>query len=187
MASFDWSMHCAADKLNFHQLVHGDDYEPFALIILNQPLDSPLFLNIRSRASFTICADGGFNRLLDYAKTSESPLEALLPQLIIGDLDSISNEALDLAKHRGVIVERDSCQDTTDFRKALNALAKYARGELSSKPTVVVFGALDGRFDHTGASISVLYQSKDTRLWLVSNRCAVTLLRAVWKVDRGSW
>lgn len=170
----------SADKLNFDQIVHGDDYAPFALVVLNQPIQSPLFPTISRRASFSICADGGFNRLLEYAAKSRIPFEDILPQLIVGDLDSISKDALQLAQRMGVVVVRDVCQDTTDFQKALKALAKYSRGELARTPTVLAFGALDGRFDHTAASISVLYQYQhEGRLWLISNHSVVTLLHKV--------
>jgi len=98
-----------------------------------------------------ICADGGANHLRG---------SNIAPALIVGDMDSISPDLLDLFATRGVRIERHPRRkEQTDTALALQAA-------LSLKPeSVSIYGALGGRIDHTWANIALLAK-RETR-WLV--------------------
>jgi thiamine pyrophosphokinase len=86
------------------------------------------------RADLVIAADSG----LDHADAME-----LAVDLVLGDLDSVSKEALDRARRRGIPVEgHPAAKDETDLELALRAAA--AR----DATRVVVVGGSAGRLDH---------------------------------------
>ncbi len=88
---------------------------------------------------YVIAADSG----LDYAQSL-----GLRVDLVVGDLDSVSELALAAARHAGTAVERHPvAKDETDLELALvHAVAL--------KPErVVVVGGAGGRFDHVVANV----------------------------------
>lgn len=90
---------------------------------------------------FLICADGGANALL--------PL-GLVPDVIIGDLDSIRRRVLDACRRRGTRIVRLARQSDTDLEKALLFLLEQGRRR------VIVFGATGRYSDHTLGNLSIL-------------------------------
>jgi len=122
-----------------------------AAILLNTPLVNG-WEAIWAGAPVRACADGGANRLFDYAcQSSTPPLPP--PTFVKGDLDSIRPE---VRKHYeraegGVSVLHDVSQNSTDLGKCMEEL--LARGAVSPGSTVVVLGALSGRFDHILAAV----------------------------------
>jgi thiamine pyrophosphokinase len=168
-------------ELQFSQFVLGKDYPPFALITLNQDIDTPLYEKLTQRASFRVCADGGFDRLIQYCNANNIKLDTMLPNLLVGDLDSISPAALESARKAGVMVEKVHCQDTTDFQKSIKAVERHASADFKQHMRIIVVGAIDGRFDHTVASISVLYEYPKIEIWLLSKVSLIALLDAVIK------
>jgi thiamine pyrophosphokinase len=97
--------------------------------------------------SVIICADGGLRHLTG---------TSIVPDLIIGDMDSADETALDDFMQRGSRIERHPAhKDETDTELAL------ARA-LEMKPDhVFIFGALGGRIDHTMANISLLVRAAE--------------------------
>ena len=166
-------------KLQFSQFVLGDDYPPFALITLNQSIDTPLYGKLIQRASFHACADGGFDRLMQYCNLNNIELDTMLPNVLVGDFDSVSPTALEVAKKTSVRMEKSDCQDTTDFQKAIKAIEEYSSADFKQHMRIIVVGAIDGRFDHTVASISVLYEYPKIEIWLISKVSLITLLDSV--------
>ncbi|MCU0412104.1 MAG: thiamine diphosphokinase [Bacteroidetes bacterium] len=111
-----------------------------ALILANgDPPSLSLFKRIRRDHSHFLCADGGANTAARFG---------FCPDLIIGDLDSVTPAAL--KKCRNAIVLRVGEQDSTDLEKAL---AWCVRQRISS---VVVLGATGGRLDHSIGNLSAL-------------------------------
>ena len=91
---------------------------------------------------YILCADGGTRHALSLG---------VQPNLIIGDLDSAEEEAVQKFRDDGVIVEaypRD--KDETDLELAINRAI-----ELKPKQIVIV-AALGGRLDQTLANITLL-------------------------------
>ncbi|KAJ5317369.1 hypothetical protein PENANT_c034G10620 [Penicillium antarcticum] len=107
---------------------------PYALLILNQPINENAFGVLSHYASYIICADGGANRLYDMmklnGKESNDP-----PNAIIGDLDSIRPSVREHYEKLGVSVMEDPDQYSTDFTKCLKYLNAHAAEIIASPRT----------------------------------------------------
>ena len=122
-----------------------------ALILLNTPLDAPLVSLVWNSASMTVCADGAADRLL-------SALPHLVPQLIVGDLDSATDAALAHYRRLGSeVIDLGSDQDSTDLDKALVAAA--ARG-CNSAVVIGRYSGSAGRLDHTFGIVQSMFLSQ---------------------------
>lgn len=153
-----------------------------ALVILNQAITIPIFPTLWQRYTLKICADGGANRLYSYFDVDEER-EKYLPHFIVGDLDSLKDDVATWYRERGVKIIPQTTQWATDMKKCLDLVEVYFhladRGETLDVSTldeydglvqlhktierqslidVLMIGAVDGRFDHTIQSISVLLQ-----------------------------
>jgi thiamine pyrophosphokinase len=96
---------------------------------------------------YIICADGGTRHARDLGFT---------PDLIIGDLDSVAQEAVQKFEEKGVRVETYSHdKNETDLELAIHRALEFAPQQ------IVIMAALGGRLDHTIANIALLF---DTRL-----------------------
>ncbi|WP_282023345.1 thiamine diphosphokinase [Commensalibacter papalotli (ex Botero et al. 2024)] len=85
-----------------------------------------------------VCCDGAANHLLD---------QGLIPQIIIGDCDSLSLE--NQIKYEKIIIKIPE-QNTNDLTKAVN----YCKNNALS--SLIILGATGKREDHTIANISLL-------------------------------
>ncbi|KAE8347158.1 hypothetical protein BDV24DRAFT_54479 [Aspergillus arachidicola] len=165
-----------------------DDHtpNPFALLILNQPINERAFRVLRRHAKVTLCADGGANRFYSMMKAHDQ--ESIdLPDLIIGDLDSISPDTRTHYANLGVRIIHDEDQYSTDFTKCSNYLRAHvgeflssstSSSESSSEPSVsrsekvkkeaeeeeegreldvLILGGLGGRVDQAFSQIHHLY------------------------------
>ncbi|KAE9962717.1 hypothetical protein BLS_010105 [Venturia inaequalis] len=94
------------------------------LIILNQPIqDFETLKRIWSHTRYRICADGGANRLYHLLSGSlEKHRLEFLPNLIHGDLDSLSPSTSDFYSSKGVTISKDEDQYSTDFGKCMKIL-----------------------------------------------------------------
>jgi thiamine pyrophosphokinase len=88
-----------------------------------------------SYAPNLVCADGAANALLDHT-----------PNLIIGDLDSLEDQAGWSARLGGDLIH-DADQDSTDFEKCLVHVAA---------PFIIGIGFLGGRIDHELATLNAM-------------------------------
>lgn len=110
------------------------------LMVLNGEMpDCSLFENSLFNSEFLIGVDGGANWLIE---------NGLEPNLILGDLDSLSPENLRITTSE--IVKLDN-QDFTDFEKSLEFLCSNY-----SFQGIEIWGATGKRFDHTLANLSTL-------------------------------
>lgn len=93
-------------------------------------------------SDYLIAADGGANHLLRMG---------ILPEIVIGDLDSIGEDTLfELTSADVEIKQYSEDKDETDLELAL----RYA---VELRPsTVLIVGALGGRLDQTLANLSIL-------------------------------
>jgi thiamine pyrophosphokinase len=94
------------------------------------------------RTGFVIAADSG----LDHARRLGWPVD-----LVVGDLDSVSADALERARHEGAAIEVSPvAKDVTDLELALAAA-------VTRRPRrVVVVGGHGGRVDHFLANAAAL-------------------------------
>ncbi|KAL2014538.1 hypothetical protein VTN00DRAFT_2063 [Thermoascus crustaceus] len=100
---------------------------PFALLVLNQPINERAFAVLRKHACYIVCADGGSNRYYDLMK-AHGRESVDLPNAIIGDLDSIHPHVRTHYANLAVSIIHDPDQYSTDFTKCL----KYLRYNAST-------------------------------------------------------
>jgi thiamine pyrophosphokinase len=91
---------------------------------------------------FLIAADGGTRHALDLGRT---------PSIVIGDLDSISEEERRTMEDEGVeIIQHPRDKDETDLELALDHAIRLGHRE------IVIVAALGGRLDQTLANLSLI-------------------------------
>ncbi len=111
-----------------------------ALIIANgEPPQKKRLALLVKQAGTVICADGGANTALKMG---------IIPDAIVGDLDSIHTEAL--VKFRRVAIHEDRNDETTDLEKAITWAIQ------SKYDHITVVGASGKRLDHTVGNLGVL-------------------------------
>ena len=107
-------------------------------------------------APILVAADGGATTAVRHG---------LVPDLVIGDFDSITDEDLrQLPEDR---LHRISDQDTTDFDKALRSV---------ETPISVAVGFTGARLDHTLAALNVLVKYPHRRCLLLGSQDVIVLL-----------
>lgn len=137
-----------------------------------------------------VCADGGSNRLHDSIKTDQDR-GTMLPDHIIGDLDSARDEVLSYYRDKGVTITEVPSQDNMDLEKSLDLLCalQSAEGEDGTqgtkRMTVVVVGAFGGRFDQEMANCNCLFTYLDRfeSVVLLGAGNSVTLLKGGAEVE----
>ncbi|EPE10920.1 thiamine pyrophosphokinase [Ophiostoma piceae UAMH 11346] len=145
--------------------------DPLAVVILNQPLDSPEILTrVFPKTKFKVAADGGANQLYAIPKGSELGLHDI--DVIIGDLDSVTPQVRSYFEEHTPAAEivHDDDQYSTDFTKAV----KYVR-ERYLGIDVVAIGGLGGRIDQGISQLHHLYLFDEPR----------DIARGRYKVDWG--
>jgi len=108
-----------------------------------------------SAEGFNIAVDGGVRHLRALN---------MIPDILIGDLDSVSEQDLEWCKNLQVKIHQYPREkDQTDFEIALDYAMKKNRDK------IIVFGAIGGRIDHTLANIGLLgnpdYADRDIRIF----------------------
>jgi thiamine pyrophosphokinase len=89
-----------------------------------------------------IGADGGAGRALRWG---------LVPQFVIGDMDSLSERARQALEAQGATFQdHPRAKDETDLELALSFAAERGAQE------IIIFGALGGRLDHTLSNLLLL-------------------------------
>ncbi len=112
------------------------------LLLCNGDLPARRLARRLARASdWVVAADGGANA---------ARVLGLIPDVIIGDLDSVTPATLRV--FRGSLVLRVSRQDSTDLEKALNFLASRR------VRSVTILGATGKRVDFTLGNFSVFWK-----------------------------
>ncbi len=102
------------------------------------------------KSLFTFFQKKGFNKLICADGGSNSALKMkLVPDVIIGDLDSISSEAINEFKSVSKII-RIRRQNDTDVEKCLKYAIRNKFGE------VLLLGATGNRLDHTFCNIEIV-------------------------------
>lgn len=89
-----------------------------------------------------IAADSGCDLALSHGRHVD---------VVVGDMDSVSAEALSVARHGGAVVEVHTCdKDFTDFELALERASEIGAA------WVTVLGGTGGRLDHMYFNVAVL-------------------------------
>jgi len=110
-----------------------------------KPLKKDILLLRKKNYNFLICADAGADHLYKMN---------IIPDLIIGDLDSISQKVLSFYSNKTKILHIKR-QNDTDIEKAL----KYA---ISLKyDEVILLGVIGNRLDHSFCNIGIALKFYD--------------------------
>ncbi|SJZ57116.1 thiamine diphosphokinase [Selenihalanaerobacter shriftii] len=137
-----------------------------AIVFANGELigDKAFYQDYINQDDIILCADGG----AEYAYELD-----VKPDLIVGDLDSVSKEVLDYYQNQGVLFKKyPTDKDKTDTQLLLEELANQNYDE------IIVLAALGGRLDHTLGNIYLmdgLYHPK-INIKLVSSREIVEVI-----------
>lgn len=133
-----------------------------ALIVGAGPGATPLTVETLNTASeYIVAADGGADVCLAVG---------LIPDIVVGDFDSIDARVMETLKGRGVEVERFSTdKDETDL--ALAVSHAITRGATELRAT----GIMGGRVDHTlaalgtlaAAGVPVTFMERDCHGWIL--------------------
>lgn len=108
-------------------------------------------------SEIVICADSGANHLFKYS---------IVPNVLIGDFDSINTGVLDAFRNKGCIIEKFPPEkDFTDTEIAID----YAIGKGYSD--IILLGATGSRLDHVYGNIALLkkYVEKGYNLKIVDD------------------
>lgn len=124
------------------------------------------------RAQFVVCVDGGAKHIRKFG---------LVPDVLIGDLDSISAEDLEYFKDMKVkIIKYPSQKEMTDTEIAINYAIDNGYKE------VVIIGGIGTRIDHSLANILLLKQllEKGIKGTLANEKNEITLTKDRIKVAK---
>ncbi len=116
---------------------------PHVLIVGSAPARATHLQTLALASDVIVCADGGGDAVL---------LADLMPAVVLGDMDSISNDTRSRLANAGVVFQtHPTDKDKTDLELALD----YA---LSLRPSrITIAGALGGiRLDHTIGNLMLL-------------------------------
>ncbi len=114
-----------------------------ALIIASGSIkDYDLLKSVAEKSVFILCVDGGVDHILKIH---------LQPNMVFGDLDSISQEGLDFIEENNIPIHRfPSIKDSTDTELAIDYLVAHEYKEIT------FMGVIGSRQDHTLANIFLL-------------------------------
>lgn len=137
----------------------------FVLVFANgQPAESKIVKPFLADSPSIVAADGGANHLTKLG---------LVPDYIVGDLDSVMPEILRQFKSTEIIRRED--QDHTDLEKTLDFCLE------SSADKIVVFGATGGRLDHEIANFGILQNySRRANLFFLDNQFTIRVVREAY-------
>jgi len=110
-----------------------------------------------------ICADGGSKYMKELG---------LIPDYIIGDLDSIDNSLIEYyQKQDKTKIIKDTNQDKTDLELALKLAESLDPKEL------IILGAIGDRIDHTYANIlSLIFIEKNIKTRIIDEKNTIELV-----------
>jgi thiamine pyrophosphokinase len=120
---------------------------------------------IAAQADLLFCADGGANHVMAWG---------LIPDAVVGDMDSLDVEALERLTRAGVELERHPPhKDATDLELALE------RAVDSGATDIIVLGALGGRIDQTLGNIMLLAHPRlaNVPVHILGDRERIMLIR----------
>lgn len=139
-------------------------------VLANGAWDLEWGSQVLKEVDFLICADGGAN----HAALSER-----IPNLLIGDLDSITPEILKQCENAGCVIARFPCEkDETDLELALIIAEEQAR--LVNERDIWLYGATGKRIDHFMGNIALMlaYARKGYRIRLVDPEHEIWILQS---------
>lgn len=135
------------------------------LILTNGDYGDYSFCQVDEKYDYIICADNG----IQHAKRL-----GILPNRILGDFDSCSQEDLEYFKQAGVMIQQvSSVKDETDTELAVDTAISLGATE------IMLYGGLGSRIDHTLGNIHLLKKTLELgiQMWILNHKNEVTLIK----------
>ena len=105
-----------------------------------------------SENTVCFCADGGANFAFKYGK---------MPEVIVGDLDSIEKKVLEYYKSKNILVKKfPKDKDFTDFELILKEINKISKNK-NFVEKIFVVGGLGKRIDMTLSNLFIMEKYKN--------------------------
>ena len=118
--------------------------------------------NLLHNVDLIICADGGSNN----AKKM-----SVIPDYIIGDLDSTSSDVIEFFKKYKTKIIKDDDQNKTDMELAISFAESFKPAE------IIILGAIGYRIDHTISNILCLDKIKSNiKSQIIDNKNIIELV-----------
>jgi len=137
-----------------------------AVIFVNGTIPDPgLARSVLIKGDYIVSADGGLNHLRRLS---------IQPDLVVGDLDSVSADERQVLENSGVEIELAQVEkDETDLELAIRAVIKRGFRQ------IILAGALGNRVDHTLGNIYLLGMPglEDIEISLDDGRVEIFLVR----------
>lgn len=141
------------------------------LIVSNGDLKDIDLAEYYHDADMVICADGGARHLYN---------EDLMPDIIVGDLDSIDNKTFEDFQEQGVqFIKYPSHKDKTDTELAIEYAIDYGAND------IVFLGVTGSRLDHSLANILILYRlaNQNINASIIDSHNEVFITKDMFKID----
>ena len=126
------------------------------MVLNTKIIDENQLIKLWNRANFKVTVDGGTNRWFEIVKKNPNIEDKSVPDMISGDLDSVSKDVLEHYKSKCEIVETPD-QDFTDFTKAVRIVAS----KQIKVDYIVAFSEHSGRLDQIFGNLETLYEVQD--------------------------
>jgi thiamine pyrophosphokinase len=118
--------------------------------------------NLLKNIDIIICADGG---------ATNAKKMNIIPDYIIGDLDSTSSDILEFFKNKKTKIIKDNNQNKTDMELAISLAESLNPNE------ILILGAIGYRIDHTIANILCLNKIKSNiKTQIIDNKNIIELV-----------
>ena len=143
-----------------------------AIIISNGNFNIKTLEKIRNSSDMIICADGGANYLYE---------SDILPDMIVGDLDSVREDALLYYKKSDVLFHQfPSKKDNTDTELAVDFAVDAGACE------IVLLGSTGSRLDHTLANIMLLLKlfKKGIKAKVIDENNEIYIVDSIIKLEK---
>ena len=141
-----------------------DDTKPQRALIIagGKPVKARLARRI-GEPSWIVAADSGLDQAFRLGIT---------PDLVIGDMDSVSERALERAESQGIAIERyPVAKDATDLELAIDAAAA------AGFERATIIGGTGGRMAHTLANAMLLLKERSIALDWMTSRATIVGVR----------
>jgi thiamine pyrophosphokinase len=138
-------------------------FDGLLIIVGGGAVDHDLLRELYLTGAHLVGADGGADEIVR---------AGLMPEIIVGDMDSLNNPDGWLGRTRLI---RLAEQDTTDFEKALYS---------TSAPVTVAMGMMGPRLDHTLAALdAVARHGKDRNIILVDEQDIAVVVTGIFDFE----
>ncbi|CAG9766798.1 unnamed protein product [Ceutorhynchus assimilis] len=136
----------------------------YAIVILNcrisLNIDHRRILYLWAHAKVRVTVDGGLDRWLTWVQAHEYQVsDVYAPDLITGDMDSLSLGLLQYFENKDSKIVKTPEQNETDFTKSLKELQKHCDDEGIEIDSIYVLADTSGRLDQILANINTLFKA----------------------------